>query len=57
MTAAMAAGLALVVLAVLLSVGFGMALYALVRREAHAREPMDRDAAERAARRDTGGDN
>jgi hypothetical protein len=45
----------LFVLALALSVGGGLVLYALVRREHDDRERMDRAEAERAARRDTDG--
>ena len=38
---------------VLLAVGAPLALYALVRSEHDRRETMDREDAERAARRDT----
>jgi uncharacterized protein (DUF2062 family) len=47
----MAAGVLLA--AVVLSVGSGMALYWLVRRERDSRERMERERAERVARRDT----
>jgi hypothetical protein len=43
----------LVALFAALAVAAPLALYLLVRSEHDAREPMDRDAAERAARRDT----
>jgi hypothetical protein len=46
---------ALVLVFVLLAVGGPLLLYALVRAE-HAREVMDRSAAERAARRDVDDD-
>ena len=45
----------LVVLLLGLSVGGGLLLYALVRDEANNRAAMDRERAERVARRDTDG--
>jgi len=46
-------GAALFVVAMLLSVGGGLLLYLLVRGEKNRRRVMDRESAERAARRDT----
>ncbi|MDZ7702076.1 MAG: hypothetical protein U5J98_08440 [Halobacteriales archaeon] len=48
----MAAG-ALFAVALLVSLAFGLLLYAFVRQEAADRTAMDREAAERRARRDT----
>ena len=43
-------------LALLASLGLGLLLYALVREEARDRTEMNREAAERRARRDTDAD-
>lgn len=53
MTAAMAAGAAFLLAALVVSVGAGLLLYALVRAEHDRREVLDRDEGERLARRDT----
>ena len=52
MSAVAAAGAALVALAVVVSVGLGLVLYALVRAEHDRREVVGRDEAVRLARRD-----
>lgn len=47
-------GFGLFLLVLLVSVGMGLVLYALVRAEREDRSVMRREQAERAARRDTG---
>ncbi|WP_435067536.1 hypothetical protein [Haloplanus sp. C73] len=49
-------GVGVLVLAVALGVGAPLCLYWLVRAERENRTVMDRDAAERVARRDEAGD-
>ncbi|ERJ05559.1 hypothetical protein HLRTI_002441 [Halorhabdus tiamatea SARL4B] len=49
----MTAGGAVVVVVLLIGIGFTVGLYALVRSEHDHREEMNRDEAERVARRDT----
>lgn len=56
MTAAMAAGAAFLLVAIVVTVGAGLLLYALVRAEHDEREVLDRDEAERLARRDAADD-
>ncbi|MEF8840219.1 MAG: hypothetical protein V5A62_01145 [Haloarculaceae archaeon] len=48
-----AAGAAMVVVVLLLALLLPLALYFLVRAEHEGREEMDRESAERVARRDT----
>lgn len=50
------AGVALLLLGLLLSLGLGLGLYWLVRAEAADRDVMSREAAERAVRRDPADD-
>jgi hypothetical protein len=52
----MAEGVGVVLLIVLLGVGAPLVLYRLVRAEHENREVMDRESAERAARRDVDDD-